>query len=150
MYDKDAQYPIIIDPLSSSAIWMDESNQAEAIYGFSVASAGDVNGDGYGDVIIGAPYFDNGQIDEGRTYIYYGSSTGLSTIPDWSAESNQSEAFLGWSVASAGDVNGDGVSDIIAGAIRYDNPIFDEGAVFVWYGAAGSGLGLAGTPSNAN
>ena len=91
--DKDAQYPIVIDPLSSTPTWIAESDQTEANYGFSVASAGDVNGDGYGDVIIGAPFFDNGETDEGRAYVYYGSSTGLTLTPDWTAEGDQPGAF---------------------------------------------------------
>ncbi len=49
----------------------------DAQFGNSVSTAGDVNGDGYSDVIVGAPYYDNGQTDEGRAYVYHGSSTGL-------------------------------------------------------------------------
>ena len=59
--DSSAVYPIVIDPLASSPAWTAESDQAYAYFGFSVASAGDVNGDGYSDVIVGAPYYDNGQ-----------------------------------------------------------------------------------------
>jgi hypothetical protein len=60
---------------------------------FSVASAGDVNGDGYSDVIVGAyRLFDNGQTDEGRAFVYHGSASGLSTTPNWTAESNQASA----------------------------------------------------------
>ena len=50
--------------------------------GYSVADAGDVNGDGYDDVIVGAPYYDNGQSHEGRAFVYYGSASGLSIGPD--------------------------------------------------------------------
>jgi hypothetical protein len=86
-----------------------------------VASAGDVNGDGYSDVIVGAYQFDNGETDEGRAFVYHGSASGLSTTPNWTAESNQAGAFFGASVASAGDVNGDGFSDVIVGAPLFDN-----------------------------
>jgi hypothetical protein len=59
--------------LSSSAQWIVESNQVNAQFGRSVAGAGDVNGDGFSDVIIGAPTYDNGQSDEGRAFLYYGN-----------------------------------------------------------------------------
>jgi Secretion system C-terminal sorting domain/FG-GAP repeat/FG-GAP-like repeat len=113
-----------------------ESNQTSAQMGWSVASAGDVNGDGYSDVIVGAPFFDNGQADEGRAFLYHGSATGISTTAAATVESNQVNAQMGISVASAGDVNGDGYSDVIVGAIRFDNGEIDEGAAFVYHGSA--------------
>jgi hypothetical protein len=75
-----------------------------------------VNGDGYADVIVGAPYYDNGETDEGRAYVYHGSSSGLSATANWTAESNQASAYFGYSVSTAGDVNGDGYADVIVGA----------------------------------
>jgi hypothetical protein len=119
--DRKAMYPITIDPLSTTPDWTAESNQAGAQFGFSVASAGDVNGDGFSDVIVGAWLFDNGETDEGRAFVYHGSASGLSTTPNWTAESNQAGAWFGYSVASAGDVNGDGFSDVIVGARLFDN-----------------------------
>ncbi len=94
-----------------------EENQASALFWYSVASAGDVNGDGYSDVIVGAYVYDNGQSDEGAAFIYHGSSSGLSTTAASQLEANQVSAYLGYSVASAGDVNGDGYSDVIVGAL---------------------------------
>ncbi len=141
--DKDAIYPITIDPLSSAPNWIGESNQANAYYGYSVATAGDVNGDGYSDVIIGASDYDNGEGDEGAAFLYYGSPTGLSSTPDWTGESNQDWAYYGYSVATAGDVNGDGYSDVIISAYKYDNLATDVGAVFLYYG---SQSGLSSTP----
>jgi hypothetical protein len=46
--------------------------------GYSVSSAGDVNGDGYSDVIVGAPKYDNGQTDEGAAFVFPGSAAGIS------------------------------------------------------------------------
>ncbi|MBK9486168.1 MAG: FG-GAP repeat protein [Chitinophagaceae bacterium] len=61
----------------------DDADQASARFGHSVASAGDVNGDGYSDVIIGASDYDVGvNFNEGRTFVYYGSASGLSTAPN--------------------------------------------------------------------
>ncbi len=138
--DRKAMYPITIDPLSTTPNWTAESNQANAEFGYSVASAGDVNGDGFSDVIVGAPLFDNGETDEGRAFVYHGSASGLSTTPNWTAESNQALAWFGSSVASAGDVNGDGFSDVIVGAYLFDNGETNEGRAFVYYGNGGIGL----------
>jgi hypothetical protein len=66
---------------------MAESDQTSAHFGTSVGTAGDVNGDGYADVVVGADLYDNGQNDEGRAFVYHGSPGGLSATPDWTAES---------------------------------------------------------------
>ncbi len=128
--------------LSTSAAWTAESDQASAEYGVSVATAGDVNGDGYSDVIIGAYVYDNGESDEGRAYLYLGSDAGLSASAVWTAESDQDSGYFGITVATAGDVNGDGYSDVIVGAYGYDNGESDEGRAFVYLG---SSAGLATT-----
>ncbi len=54
--------------------------------------------------------------DEGKAYVYYGSSSGLSTSANWTAENHQAGSQFGYSVSTAGDVNGDGYSDVIVGA----------------------------------
>lgn len=129
--------------INITAITIAESNQANALLGFSAASAGDINGDGYSDVIAGAHHYNNGGVNEGAVFVYYGSATGISTIPAAILESNQANALLGFSVASAGDVNGDGYSDIVAGADNYSNGQANEGAAYLYYGSAG---GIITTP----
>jgi hypothetical protein len=108
--------------------------------GWSVSSAGDVNGDGYSDVIVGADRYNNGHTDEGAAFVYHGSASGLSTTASSQLECNQAGARIGFSVSSAGDVNGDGYSDVIVGAYAYDNGQTNEGAAFVYYGNAGGGM----------
>jgi hypothetical protein len=129
-----------------------EINQAGAQFGFSLGKT-DITADGYEDLIVGAPYYDNGETDEGGAFVYYGSSTGLGSNPSatWSAESNQANARFGWSVAG-GNLNSidDVYGDVAIGAPYYDYVLItDGGGTFVWYGSS-SGLGVNGTPANAD
>ncbi len=144
MDDREAVYPLTVDPLATSPAWMGESDQAGASFGESVATAGDVNGDLYGDVIVGAMFYDNGQVDEGRIYVYHGSASGLSSSPAAIREINVANTQFGRSVSTAGDVNGDGFSDVIAGAPYDDNGEYDEGRAYAYYGSAS---GIAASPS---
>ena len=127
--------------------WVTESGQAYAHYGYSVASAGDVNGDGFGDVLVGAESYDNGEVDEGAAFLFVGTHTGLSVTPAWYAEGNQVQMYLGGCVASAGDVNGDGLDDVLIGSQYYDGSLADEGCALLWYGTTGALP--PGNPSNA-
>ncbi len=129
--------------LSATANWTAQSDQDSAYFGFSVSGAGDINGDGYSDIIVGAYRYDHGETNEGRTFVYHGSSSGLSATADWTAESDQANAYFGYSVSSAGDVNRDGCSDVIVGAYHYDDGEIDEGAAFVYHGSS-SGLSATG------
>jgi len=127
--------------LSLTANWPVDGDQANAWYGRRLASAGDVNGDGFADVIVGAPNYDvQGQIDGGKVYAYYGSSTGLPTIANWTTQLKQARAWYGRSVNSAGDVNGDGFDEVVIGAPLYDHGEADEGGAFLFYGSP-RGLG---------
>ncbi len=107
------------------------ANQLGSQFGYSVANAGDVNGDGYGDVIVGAPYYNAAAgADEGRVFLYLGSAAGLSSSPSWIKSGGQVNAHFGIDVAGAGDVNGDGFSDVIIGADGFGA----TGAAFVYLG----------------
>ncbi len=97
------------------AFWA-EGNQNEARFGVSVGTAGDVNGDGYADIIIGANGYTNGQLGEGCAYVYHGSAGGLNSVFAWVREGEQEDAGYGLSVGTAGDVNGDGCADVVIGA----------------------------------
>lgn len=102
------------------------------IYGWSVASAGDVNGDGYDDIIIGAPQNGFAGTYAGRAYIYYGGIN-VNSIVDVVLTGEVTNNFFGYSVSSAGDVNGDGYSDVIAGAYGYNS---NRGRAYIYYGGA--------------
>lgn len=105
------------------------------LFGASVSTAGDVNGDGRSDIIVGAPGYSNGQAGEGVAFVYHGSSTGLVTPWSRRLEVNQAGAAFGTSVAGAGDVNGNGFFDVVVGAELWDNGQADEGGAFVFYGS---------------
>jgi hypothetical protein len=122
--------------------WTAGGNQLYEGLGNSAAGAGDVNGDGFDDLIVGASGYSDGQDFEGAAFAYYGSPSGLPATPSWIGESNQADAFLGVSVGSAGDVNGDGYDDVIAGAPNYDGGQGHDGAAFVYLGSP-SGLSTA-------
>ena len=142
--DRGATYPITIDPLLTSPDWSVVPAQAGAEFGSSVAAAGDVNGDGFADLLVGSPLYDGGQTDEGRVQLFLGSAAGLSLTASWSYESDLAGAHLGAAVASAGDVNGDGYHDILVGAPLWKNGQTDEGRALVFFGGP---AGPGATPS---
>lgn len=110
--------------------------QKASQFGYCVSTAGDVNGDGYDDVLIGAITFSNGEVNEGKVYLYKGTSTGLEETSYWQYESNSETASLGYTISDLGDLNKDGFDDFIIGAPFYDEIHSDIGKVYVFYGAS--------------
>ncbi len=116
--------------------------QAGSEFGNSL-DGGDVNGDGFADLIVGAPLWDNGETDEGVAIVYYGSAAGITTTGSLMLEMNQAGAHFGHSVAFAGDTDGEGFGDVLVGAPMYDNGETDEGAAFLFDGSASGPSGTA-------
>ncbi|MBL4679593.1 MAG: FG-GAP repeat protein, partial [Pseudomonadales bacterium] len=120
--------------------------------GFSVSEAGDVNGDGFGDVIVGAFFASDGGYTAGEAYVVFGSAdpfgvadgvgrqvldlTGLSAGEGFIIQGDAEGDWTGRSVSSAGDINGDGFADLIIGAQRGDDGGADAGEAYVVFGSA--------------
>ena len=104
---------------------------------FPFPSAGDVNGDGYSDVIVGAYRYDAGGTEVGRAFIYYGG-TGMDNSADVILTGASASDYdrLGWSVSTAGDVNGDGLDDVIVGAPQNLSPGTGTGRAYLYLSSA--------------
>ncbi|NNL03880.1 MAG: hypothetical protein HKO85_01235 [Xanthomonadales bacterium] len=109
--------------------------------GFSVANAGDINSDGFNDLVLGAPASSLGAQFGGAVYLIFGTDQGFESPIDLSLPGDyhviagiEENADAGSSVAGAGDVNGDGTDDLVIGA-RFANG--SSGAAYVVFGSAG-------------
>ena len=116
---------------STMADWTETgADNAIAQFGRSVASAGDINGDGYGDVLIGSP--------DGLScsvFLFLGSASGPEATNAWYATGVDLTGFganLGFSVAGAGDINGDGFPDVIVGDNLRNSSASDQGSAFIF------------------
>ncbi|MBS1974222.1 MAG: FG-GAP repeat protein, partial [Bacteroidetes bacterium] len=139
---ENAAYPVTIDPLSSTPSSTLAGFSTNSSFGGSVASAGDINGDGYSDVLVGAPQASS---NAGAVYIYLGSASGLSTSPSATITDATGGDKFGTSVAGIGDINGDGYSDVLIGAPGVSA---SKGAVYFFLGSS-SGI-ASGTSASAS
>ncbi len=111
--------------------------------GISVSRAGDFNGDGFGDVIVGASGADSNGDYSGSSYVVFGKASGFDAHMDLSSldgkngfrlDGGHSFDFSGYSVSSAGDVNGDGFDDLIVGAFGVNSNGYDSGSSYIIFG----------------
>ena len=134
-------------------LWQWYGDSAGDWFGRSVSSAGDVDGDGFDDVVVGAYRDDNNGTDSGSARVFSGATGAI--LHTWNGDSAGDQ--FGWSVSGAGDVDGDGFDDVVVGAPHDDNNGTDSGsatvltlgyipaATFTTFGAGCPGP--AGTPS---
>jgi Ca2+-binding RTX toxin-like protein len=123
--------------------------------GVSVSAAGDVNGDGFDDIIVGARLGNPDSLgNAGKSYVVFGKASGFASTIDLSSLNGTTGFRLdgvvdndesGTSVSAAGDVNGDGFDDIIVGARFADG---EAGSSYVFFGGEFTGVTNAGTTGN--
>ncbi|MBX7042007.1 MAG: FG-GAP-like repeat-containing protein [Ignavibacteria bacterium] len=119
-------------PMDASADVVLDANEG-GYFGTDVSSAGDVNGDSYSDVIVGAYRYG---ADVGRVYIYFGGAT-MNEFADLRMTGEETDDLFGSTVSSAGDVNRDGYSDVIIGAPHELPPNgSDTGKAYIYFGGA--------------
>ena len=108
-----------------------------SFFGQALASAGDFNGDGYEDLIVGAPFYDFPVSNAGAAYLFYGHPT-PDTVVDHIFTGDNTNDYYGYSVAGVGDVNNDNIADLAIGAYKADWGYYtDPGKVYLYYGNSG-------------
>jgi len=124
----------VFSGLTGAVLHYQEGNNAISFYGGAVDGAGDLDGDGYADFIVGASNDDGNGSDSGSVYVYAGIDGSL--MYQYSGDSGDDQ--LGTSVAGLGDVNADGYDDFMAGAPFDDNNGSNSGSARVWSGVDGT------------
>ena len=133
--------------------WVVEGADPQGLLGASISGAGDINGDGYDDVLLGAP--GEGSNRQGQVHVFVGSDSGLDTVGGEMLTGTEVNGQFGAAVAGVGDLNGDGFDDVVIGSPGY--PLsgggLRSGMVQVLQGSAGglfgagvveAGLGVTG------
>lgn len=133
--DFKTQYTVTVDngSMPVASISMDAAVDTMT---FTTLMSRDINGDGYDDVIVGALGYDPAHLGAsyGRAYIYHGKTDGPSTTANTAITGPEANAFLGWSVGMAGDVNADGYIDVIVGAPQAGAG--SDGKAYIFHGSA--------------
>lgn len=139
---------LVLSGQDGAPIWIFTSESDDDAFAYSVSGAGDVNDDGYPDVVVGAHFSDSAAPNAGRAYVF----SGLNGSRLWTFDGESETDLFGFTVSGAGDVDNDGYDDLIIGA-----PIFGQvgppllrGRAYVYSGQTGtllwavSGLSFTG------
>ena len=102
-----------------------DGHTSDEAFGFSMAGAGDIDHDGYGDLFVGAPYYNNG---EGRIYLYLGTKDGISTTASQIISPSQLGINVGlkgfgWSISSQKDVDSNSYNDVLIGSWKSNHAV---------------------------
>ncbi len=115
--------------------------QANALFGSAIAGAGDVDGDGYADILVGSPGYDSGANDDiGRVDLYHGSAQGVADTSEWNTIGEREGDRFGTSLSAGGDVDGNGFADFLVGAVGFDGVggfSTDVGRLYLYRGCSG-------------
>lgn len=133
--DSNAVYPLNVDPLLYNPATVYDGENTNAEFGYIVSSAGDLNSDGYDDIVIGEPQFANGETREGRVVVFLGSAAGLLSTASVAIESDLINGEMGTAIEPLGDINGDGFEDL-AVSVPFANSVAGTVLVFAGQSAA--------------
>jgi serine/threonine protein kinase/WD40 repeat protein len=121
-------------PLRVEALLRAPAPGSSMVFGSPLACAGDVDGDGFDDVLVGAHGFDAGHLDAGAAFLFRGSADGVVPSPAWSVTGGEVGAKLPAPLASAGDVNADGFDDVVIGSHNSVGGRVDQAKVVLYLG----------------
>jgi hypothetical protein len=121
--------------------WSYESDIGYSYFGQDIASNGDINGDGFNDLVVSASQWELDQNNgSGKVFLFYGSSTGFANLPEQIITNNDisgepSNPHFGYSISILGDINADGYDDLAIGDPKYFYGTSETGRVILIYGS---------------
>jgi signal transduction histidine kinase len=121
--------------LSQNPDWIATAEHAGSFFGRPVAGPGDVNGDGFDDLLVGATCESAANTREGRVFLYLGGTNGLQATPILVIDGGLENAQFGFALTGAGDIDQDGLNDFLIGSPYYGNSPIQVGRVDLFYGS---------------